>query len=419
MPLRETVVADVLVGMDALRIHPTRTLLSVLGIMIGCAALVTTMAVSDGMMHFAREQVQRETSVQVVSLSPRTAVYRDGQWSPVRDHPVFTLEDARALREQLASAQAVTMMLSGRSTARYRGTQQRTSVVLGNASMLEFGTLEIGAGRFFSEMEVNARLPVAVLNYALARELAPMRDPYAMVGEEIYVRDRARRVIGVLTATELEDTENPSFALYAPIAAAPALLDPPASGRFAPVIQLLAPSVEGVDELREAAGDWLSRRYARWQERVNVVVGREQLRQVERAFLIMKLFVGALVSISLLVGGVGIMNVLLASVAERTREIGIRKSVGARRGNIHTQFLTESVSIALAGAVAGLTIGFGAAWGIAALFRLAVHVPISPVLSPASVLIAVLSSSLVGLVFGTYPARRAAELSPVAAIAHE
>ena len=419
MRVRETFVADVLVGMDALRIHPMRTMLSVLGIMIGCAALVTTMAVSDGMMKFARDQVQRETSVQVVSLGPRTAVYRDGQWTPVYDHPVFTLEDARALREQLGVAQSVTMVLSGRSIARYRGVSQRASVVLGNASMLEFGTLEVGAGRFFSEMEVNARQPVVVLNYALARELAPMRDPYAMVGEQVYVRDRARRVIGVLEATELEEVDNPSFALYAPIAAAPALLDPPPSGRFAPEIQLLAPSVETVDELREAVSDWLSRRYARWQERVNVVVGREQLRQVERAFLILKLFVGALVSISLLVGGVGIMNVLLASVAERTREIGIRKSVGARRVNIRTQFLTESVGIALTGAAAGLTIGFAAAWGIAAIFRLLAHVPLSPVLSLTSVTIAVLSSSLVGLVFGTYPARRAAELSPVAAIAHE
>jgi putative ABC transport system permease protein len=419
LPRLEVLSANVRVGVDALRIHPARTLLSVLGILIGCAALVATMAVSDGLMEFARRQVLRETSVQVVSIGPRTRVYRDGRWVPVWDHPLFTVADARDLRERLPEAAAVTMMLSGRSTARYRGVQHHASVVLGNASLLEFGNQAVGAGRFFSELEVERRLPVVVLNFALARELAPMRDPYAMVGQEVHVRDRARRVVGVMAPTELEDTERPSFSLYAPIAAAGALLEPPSAGRFAPAILALAPSVESVDALEDAASDWLSRRYERRRERVEVTVGREQLRQVEQGFLLMKLFVGALVGISLLVGGVGIMNVLLASVAERTREIGIRKSVGARRADIYFQFLTESVAIALVGAAAGLLIGFLVAAGVTGLFRMLAHVPVQPVLSPGSVMIAVVSSSLVGLAFGTAPARSAAELPPVAAIAHE
>jgi putative ABC transport system permease protein len=150
-----------------------------------------------------------------------------------------------------------------------------------------------------------------------------------------------------------------------------------------------------------------------------VTVAAEQLAQVEQAFLLMKVFVGALVGISLLVGGIGIMNVLLASVIERTREIGIRKSVGARASDIHTQFLAESVAIALAGATIGLVFGFVIALGVTALFRHAFGAPVHAVLSPGSVMIATLSSSVVGLVFGTWPARRAAALSPIAALAHE
>ncbi|MBP8137496.1 MAG: FtsX-like permease family protein, partial [Candidatus Eisenbacteria bacterium] len=309
--------------------------------------------------------------------------------------------------------------LGGRAEISHRGVRRHASVTFGTASLPEFGQMEIGAGHFFSAAEAEHNLPVVVINYALARELLPSGDPLAMVGREIRVERRTRRVVGVLAATGFENREDPSLAALAPLRSARAILAPQQGRRLAPTIRLLARSLESVDAVEEDATDWLARRWPDWPRRVTLSVGREQLQQVEQAFLLLKLFVGALVGISLLVGGIGIMNVLLAAVAERTREIGIRKSVGARRADIMAQFLTESVVIALAGAAAGLVLGLVIAAGVTALFRGWVGAPVYPVLSWTSVLVATLSSSAVGLVFGTYPARRAANLSPVAAIAHE
>ena len=292
------VAANIRVGFDALRIHPLRTLLSVLGITIGCASLIATMAVSDGLLGFARDTIRKQTSVQVIEISPRKAVFEEGRWVAVHDYPRFTAEDAQALHAWVGRGSSTTMTLSGQSTARHDGVRHHVRVALGTAAMPDFGGVDIAAGRFFSDAESEHNAPVVVVNYALAREFSPGRDPFQLIGREIHVRDRRRRVIGVLAVSPFEDRENPSFAVIAPIGAARALLDPPAGGRFAPVIQLMAPSLESVDHVQGAIVDWVSRRYPRWQERVNVTVRLEQLAEVEKAISITKLFVGALVGIS-------------------------------------------------------------------------------------------------------------------------
>jgi putative ABC transport system permease protein len=182
-----------------------------------------------------------------------------------------------------------------------------------------------------------------------------------------------------------------------------------------------APSVGDVPMVKRAVEGWVAARWpaARGAFKVEQAASPERVEQMRRGILAFKLFTGAIVGISLLVGGIGIMNVLLSSVTERTREIGIRKTTGARARDILEQFLAESVVITGVGAALGAGLGLGGAFAITALIRHFAKVPIHAAVTFWTLLIAVGVSVAVGLVFGTYPARRAAGLSPIEAIRHE
>jgi putative ABC transport system permease protein len=192
------------------------------------------------------------------------------------------------------------------------------------------------------------------------------------------------------------------------------------TGRLRPRrILLQASRVEDVAPLSAAAREWASER-TEWRDAVRVAPVRQQrLEQMERSILVFKLLMGAFSGISLVVGGIGIMNVLLASVAERTREIGIRKAVGARRRDVLVQFLTESVAIAGAGCALGIVLGLSTAYGVTSLIRARTDMPIFAGASVSTVAISAAAAFLVGLIFGLYPALRAARLSPVDAIHRE
>jgi len=190
------------------------------------------------------------------------------------------------------------------------------------------------------------------------------------------------------------------------------------NGRQLPSALIRVGRVEDVEAVRVAVERWLGR-YGQLEGNFRVQSARERGRQVGRGVLVFKLVMGSIVAISLLVGGIGIMNILLASVAERTREIGIRKAVGARRRDVLLQLLAESVLISSLGAVLGVALGLTAAYAITAAIRRVSEAQIYAGFSWGTIIVAALMALLVGVVFGTYPARRAAGLSPVDAIRYE
>jgi putative ABC transport system permease protein len=257
---------------------------------------------------------------------------------------------------------------------------------------------------------------VIVLGHRTAMELAGVHDALWLVGRTIRAGGERREVLGVLEAPAGGD--EPDLVAFAPLRGGVGLLEPSAAPRV-PTLRLKARSIEAVDTLQAQVVNWLAERYGRGVEKLDVVVGTERLHNTRQAMLLSKLLLGLLASLILAVGGIGIMNVLLAAVVERTREIGIRKAVGASRRDIQAQFLVESVTVTTVGSALGFVCGLVIAFAGTAVFRRITGAGIWPVVHVSTSLIAVGAAVVVGVVFGTYPARRAASLSPIDAIARE
>jgi putative ABC transport system permease protein len=289
-------------------------------------------------------------------------------------------------------------------------------LTLSTAGLAEFGGVNVGFGRFFSDAEVVHAAPVVVLGNRLARELADSRDPLWLIGRTVRLGGEQREVIGVLSPPT--GGPEPDLVAFAPIRGGISVLQPSSSPRVA-TLRLKAHSIEAVDSLRSKTIDWLAERYGLQASKLRIETGSQRLENTKQGLLLSKLLLGLLAALMLAVGGIGIMNVLLAAVAERTREIGIRKAVGASSRDIHAQFLVESITVTGAGSAIGFVIGVLLAMGGTAVFRVVAHAPIYPQVRLFTALLAVLSAVVVGLVFGTYPARLASRLSPVDAISRE
>jgi putative ABC transport system permease protein len=382
------------------------------------------LAVGDGVERFARDMVSRE-GYDLVQIRPVTEDSVDGTMMPRADVRRFGVGDVAALAGALAPGERVVLARRGIALSELGRPARRRAVSVTGVALSAADTLgqRLLAGRRLEAAETREGAAVVVVNEPLARALLADsgRGPQgvaAALGDSVPLAGRWARVVGVVSS-EREDALRPgALVLTAPVAVVepalvPTRLGPPAEA----MLVATARDAEEVEAMRGRVERWLASRDPQWKRQWRVGAGaRERLAQVRQGMLVFKLLMGSITGITLIVGGIGIMNVLLASVAERTREIGVRKAVGAKRRDILLQFLAESVTITAAGSAIGTTLGLGAAYGVTAIMRAQTEARVYAATTAGTLLVALATAVLVGLVFGCYPALRAARLAPIEAI---
>jgi putative ABC transport system permease protein len=414
------------IGLQTLRANPVRTLLSTLGVVMGAASLVGVLSVGDGAQRFARRQIE-QAGLQAVAVVPRTSDMVDGLMVPRASFPTFTADQMKALSARLGPESTVVLYSAGTATFLTSASPTpRAATVTEAYGPLDalLGGVGVAHGRFLTDDEMATQAAVAVVSHNLARALAADRPPVSVLNTQLKLQGRLRSIVGVLD----EAANGRAFNIIVPLGSMREPLAP--SGPVGQAMQppgmrrllVRAPRIQDVMGVQSQVEAWADAIDPRWRKESLVAIssqGAERLRQLNQGMLIAKLLMGSFAAISLVVGGIGIMNVLLAAVAERTREIGLRKAAGARRRDIVVQFLAESVTISLAGAALGVVTGGSAAAGITAFIRWRAGAPLYAAFTWSTVIVSMTVAIAIGLIFGVYPALKAARLSPVDAMRYE
>ncbi len=409
---------DLRQGLQNLMLHKLRSLLTMLGMIFGVAAVVSMMSIGAG----ARQQVMafiEQLGVRNLIVEAREAGAWDELQKVRRLSPGLSFQDLRVIRANVSGLQESTARKRFVPSKMIPKPQRDMPVVYGvSPSYQQIAGLRVVAGRFFDAEETDRAAPVCVLGQAARQTLFGPDDP---IGQYVKINEQWLRVIGMAapllsaqTPVEGVPSQDLNNLIYTPLYTAMYRLEDSRSGMKDEIdgiyLQLGSPddTLDTADVVRgilnashREAGDF------------SVVAPAQLLAEQRRTQRIFDMVMVAIASISLLVGGIGIMNIMLASILERTREIGVRRAVGARQSDIIRQFLVEAVLISFVGGVIGIGFGFGISRLIAWLAGW------STIMTVSSIALAFMFSVSVGLVFGIYPARKAARLDPVEAIRYE
>lgn len=394
-----------LLSLREIRRHLLRSFLTTLGIIIGVAAVITMVTLGNGVSASVQDSIS-SLGNNTLAVFPGGGRGRGGSAPP----PQFENGDIQAIRQQVSGVRAVAPQASSSALA-VRNAQNWTASVTGTTNdYFDAQKLEFAAGRRFTDAEQSAGKSVCVIGDTIRANLFADEDP---VGERFRLGTVSCEVIGVLKKRDNAGFSDPNSTVLLPLKTVQRRFV--GNQNVLAILVAVADGYEPATVKQSLVGLLRERRHlsADQPDNFDIFDTAEFAATVRNQTQQLTLFVAAIAAVSLLVGGIGIMNIMLVSVTERTREIGIRLAIGALGKEVLLQFLVEAVALSCLGGMIGMVLAFFASWGLATLATLPFQFDLSINLISFGI------SALIGIVFGFFPARRAAALNPIDALRHE
>jgi macrolide transport system ATP-binding/permease protein len=384
----------------SLRANIFRTMLTLLGIVIGVSSVVAMLAIGEGaQQNIIAIMNQMGTNVMTISPERQPGSFR-------RLPSTLTMDDATAILQNIPNIQAaIPQMQSRNTTVRFGRNDTDTSIVATTQAMPEVESWAMAQGVFFTNEDSENLTAVAVLGAEVVADIFP--DGQNPMGEYILIRNVPFQVIGVMTSKGAQGFNNPDDAVYIPFRTGAVRVF---GQDEADEIRVLVDDVDLIDQTQENVLEYITALHGTQDARVDQ--NTSMLESASESRETFTLLLGSVAAISLLVGGIGVMNIMLVSVTERTREIGVRMATGARHGDILSQFLSEAIVVSCFGGLLGIAMGVGIGL-ILERFEVSIYFSSTPML------LAFTCSVTTGLIFGFAPARKASKLDPVVALANE
>ena len=391
---------------STLVVNKMRSSLTMLGIIIGNASVIAMVGIGEGAKNLASEQFE-SLGPNVIFVVPGSQEERRTTFNTPK---TLIWDDAIAIAEQVPTVKQVAPQITANQLITYRNLNANEQVIGTTPDYLSVRSIKVAQGRFFNDIDLKRNQRVVILGSEIAEKFFPQQNP---VGKKIRVKNINLEVIGVLEAKGAFLSSNQDRTVYIPLTTMANLIvgDTSPYGTQVTLISIAARDKNSIRAAQLQIENLLRLRHKiNGKDDFTVRTQKEVLNIVGTITSGLTALLAAIAGISLLVGGIGVMNIMLVSVTERTKEIGLRKAIGAKEKDILWQFLFEATILSAVGGAIGTVIG------VAGIIIVGALSPLTPTISPIAVLIAVGVSGAIGLSFGVFPAKAAAKLDPIVAL---